>query len=292
MKVSEVAVMAGNSQIFCFSLSAPKDNDRYYIRTMMGMDASEIVSRFNRFGLYSGQPLVTQSIVDREIVLRVVLNPEWGLSEDYSTLRDHIYRGISGSRTGQITLRLLDTGIIVAEITGVITKVEVPIFSKTPEMQITINCPDAMLVSPLPQNVNTSIFQTDGTGIKGAVVDPQSTAPHGLVAQFTHTGANDIFVIKDNDPSNVSSEWELRLEYSFLSGDVLTVDTRTRTRAIYITRSATRIDMLSHMSLDSTWPLIYPGANHIWIAGLNTGSSAHADVGLDSLSHASTYWGI
>lgn len=293
MRVSEVSLSAGDSRILNFSLNKPRDDDRYYIRTMIGMDADEIVSRFNRFGLYSGQPLVTQTIVDRTIVLRVVLNPEWRLSEDYSTLRDHIYRGISKSRSGTVTVRLMDTGVSVAEIEGVITKVEVPIFSSTPELQVTIKCPDAMLVAPNYQDIDPSIFVSASAGehFAGSVTDTQSTAPHGLVMSAELTGAaKSAFYIQDNDPSNVSPEWHFRIEYPFLTNDVLTVDTQTRLRAAYITRGAQRIDLMHSITLDSIWPLIYPGRNPIAIAF--TDNVTHDDWTLLDFHHHATYWGI
>jgi len=293
MKISEVSMTAGGSEILCFSLGTPKDNDRFYIRAMIGMDATDIVSRSTGFGLYSGQPFVTQAITDREVVLRVVLNPNWGLREDYSTLRDDIYRGISKGREGAVKLWFKDEGVYVATITGVITKVEVPLFSSTPELQITIRCPEAMLVAPEAQDVYPEDFTNESfsTPFVGKVTDSESTAPHGLLitAKVDQTGMNK-FYIQDNQESGDVHEWRFEINHAFEADDVLTVDTRTRKRAIFVTRGAERIDLMNAISLDSTWPTIYPGPNPLELA-FTDGSTYNAWT-LLTFKHHATYWGI
>jgi len=293
MKISEVSMTAGDSEILCFSLSTPKDDDQFYIRTMIGMDAPDIVSRTTSFGLYSGQPLVSQAIVDREIVLRVVLNPDWGLREDYSTLRDDIYRGISKSRDGVVTLWLMDEGIYVAAIKGVITKVEVPLFSSTPELQVTIRCPDAMLVAPNAQDILPEVFTSESfsTPFVGTVTDSESTAPHGFLMTAKVDGANtNRFYIQEGVAAGEVYEWQFELNYPFLVDDILTIDTRTRNRGIYIYRGANRIDLMSYIALDSTWPFIYPGANSLELAF--TDGSTYSNWTMLTFSHHATYWGI
>jgi hypothetical protein len=104
-------------------------------------------------------------------------------------------------------------------------------------------------------------------------------------------GANtNRFYIQDGNVDGEVYEWQFELNYPFLVDDILTIDTRTRNRAIYIYRGANRIDLMSYIALDSTWPFIYPGANSLELAF--TDGSTYNNWTMLTFSHHATYWGI
>ena len=128
-------------------------------------------------------------------------------------------------------------------------------------------------------------------GYVATVTDAQSTAPHGLLLDLAITNTTAEVVLMDNDPVNVSSEWEFRITHSMLSGDIVTIDTRTRNRAVYLTRGAVRTDLMTAVGLDSIWPRIFPGRNHFLLQTRQAGlSESYATI--NTIEHYATYWGI
>ncbi len=64
----------------------------------------------------------------------------------------------------------------VAAISGFVTKFEAPNFTKTPEVQLTVNCSDPMLKALDEVNVDV----TDLDPFFTTIVDDESTSPHGF----------------------------------------------------------------------------------------------------------------
>lgn len=283
MRVTEVQLATDVSELFTFSLDLPDVGDRHYIRAMVGMDADSVVSRFSQFGRNSGKPLFTQSLPAREVVLRIVLNPDWANGEDYSTLRDDIYRGISANRRGTVYIKLIGEGVILAQVEGVVTKLEVPHMSKVPELQITIRSEQGLLQSP-----NAFLYPTTQLNIgDNTIVDSVSTAPHGHRMTFNLSGSGTYFNVISNTPSDPTAEWRFDLtpDVGLQNNDVLVIDSLQETRDVYITRIGVDHNLLNDLTLTSVWPMLYPGRNDFTI-------ETDATYTWGELTYYYTYWGI
>src|SRR6478736_4238685 len=195
MRLSSVDMYSPNSsEAVTFNLRAANSDDRYQVRNILGLDAEEILPKFYGFGLQTKARMYDLRLKPRELVIRIILNPNFRVDESYSDIRDDLYRAISAARTGQVVLHFKAGATIVARIYGFITKFEVPYFVKLPEVQFTINCDD-----PMFRAINPVIFLPTQLATANPILIPDSlsTAPHGFTFQVTFKANAASFTIQD-----------------------------------------------------------------------------------------------
>ena len=121
MRVTSVGLYSSNfEEAITFSLRDADPNAQYMVRTIIGIDAQEIIPKFYGFGLQSKQRLYDFGMKARDIVIRAVLKPRFNLDESYSDIRDELYRAISANRTGIVVLHFNSGATTVAKIPGFI----------------------------------------------------------------------------------------------------------------------------------------------------------------------------
>ncbi len=276
MKVTNIDLISSDDTVTAnFSFRNPSTTNPYIIKEIMGLDADAITPKFYGLSQSSTSKYYSLSLENREIVLTIALNPGFGVGESYSGLRDKLYKGIASSRTGLIKLWFKDGANVVAQIQGFVTRFESVHFSKSPEVKITIACNDPILKSVDPVTVDTSAF-----GIFPKVVDDLSTAPHGLEFSITFTENASSFLIHDH----VTTEWNLIVSYSFLTGDKLYLSSRPEQKFLYLERGASTILLVDKILPNSVWPIIFPGNNDF-----------HIESGAftwNYLLHYLSYWGV
>lgn len=282
MRITGVELSSDNANIFTFGTSQVPSNDKYLIKTIVGLDADELNRKFYGFGAQSNSKFYRYGLTKREIVLRVVLNPNYSINESFSEIRDDLYRTISSSRTGLINLLFTGGGSALATISGYITKFEVPYFSKVPEIQITIQCPDPMLRGYSPVKYTQGEINSQNPLI---VPDSSSTAPHGFSFSVEFLSAKTDFLIKDDD---AFPEWSFRVIPSggFSVGDTLFMSSEYGDKKLYIKNNIGQItSLMDRIEPGSLWPIIFPGTNEFYIQDIGS---------LDwlNLSYYPAYWGI
>lgn len=281
MKVTGVELSSDNANIISFGMSDVLSTDKYLIKTIIGLDADEVIRKFYSFASNSNAKFYNFSMKKREVTFRIVLNPNYSINEDFSDIRDDIYRSISSSRTGLINMLFRSGGAAVAHISGYFTKFEVPYFSNIPEVQITLNCDDFMLRGYNPVEVDAAIL---GTGSHIYVSDSISTAPHGLTLSVDYSASSPYFKITDDI---LDSSWEFKVTPSggFLTGDTLLIASEYTSRNVYLVRGATTIPLMDRISPTSTWPILFPGSNEFDVYDKTKFS-------WDYISYYPAYWGI
>lgn len=264
-----------------FSLRDLDPLSRYQVRTIIGLDAEELVPKFYGRGYTYGEKFYDFGMKPRDIVARIVLNPDYRLNESPSDIRDDLYRAISADRSGRVVLHFKSGGTVVSRIFGFITKFEVPYFTKLPEVQITIRCDD-----PLFRGINPVVFEaadlpTDTTLM---IPDSLSTAPHGFTMHLTFTNPVPSLTIRDTP---ADSEWQFKVTPSggFLTGDILFFSSEFSNKFLYISRGATHIDLIDKIEPTSIWPLIFPGRNDFFFVEA-------LSFDWSSIEYYAAYWGV
>lgn len=149
MNITEIRIDdALGNKAFSFSLVDPLAKNSFVLRSVYGLDADEIRHDAVNYNSIYQQTYYDVDASGREIVIRFLVNPDPSLGQSRSQLRDSVYRTVMTFINNKITLVLVDGATDVATIKGQITKVEIPLFSETSEAQITITCPNFLLVSP------------------------------------------------------------------------------------------------------------------------------------------------
>jgi len=283
MRVTSLELVSDSEVFLSTNLKAPGTNDRFHPKAIYGLDPDELIAKFYGFG---GDNIAYYRIgmKTREIVMRLVLRPNWELGETYSDLRDDLYRAISRNRGSKVQVLLKAGPTIVAEAMGYIRRFEVPLFNKDPELQITIECDDPFFRSYTGIEFLTADF--DATGYI-SLPDQISTAPHGFEAQFTVLNALSSFTIQDDSVPNWAFTFTNTAGAGFIAGDILYLNSVTGQLEVRVTRSAVDTGLLDNLDTDSIWPLIFPGDNQFYIPSVDD-----ADVQIDYIRFDSAFWGV
>lgn len=261
-----------------FSLDQTDHTQRYIIKDATGWSMDEILPMYRGTGASTPRRKFFElKMQQRDIVMKIKLNPQYSLNETPSSLRDALYKAVSSYYTSDIELRFMNGATTVASISGFVTKFEALLFSSNPEIIINLRCDDAFLRDPAVVNVSLPAASTAPT-----IVDNISTAPHGFKFRLTLTSAS--AGIKFQKPGD--GEWYFDIDYDFLNGDVLWFSSELNDRYLYVVRSGVTIHIADKLTAGSTWPLIFPGTNSFAVVMTSTTFT------WNSITHFLTYWGV
>lgn len=280
MRVSSVTLSASNLlEPMTFSLNKADPSNLYIVRGILGLDAEEIIPKFYGFSNYTKARYYQFGLKSREIVMRIVLNPNYTLNIAPSDIRDDLYRAISATRAGLLTLSLNDAGGVVAQIQGSIVKFEASHMTNLPEVQITLRCDDPLLRSPNPVDLSTMTVANPFI-----IPDSISTAPHGFVMQLTVTAATPNLEIRD-----VQTNWEWHFMVTppggFAINDVIYFSSEFANKYLYMIRGGVTTQLMDTVAANSFWPVIFPGANSMTFI-------APTSYHLNSLTYSPAFWGV
>ena len=281
MRVTDIELYSSrNVNAITFSLREVKPDDRYYIKETTGLDAEDLIPKFYAAGLVNKAKYYDFGMKPRIIGMRFILNPNFKLDETVSDLRDAIYRIISASRTGKVTLNLNASGTTVAKTAGFITKFEASYFTDKPDLQLTIQCDDPLFRGIASIVYDDELKQTNPQ----VIVDSLSTAPHGFSLIATFKAASPTFTIQS---SATTPEWKFTVtpDVAFASGDVLYFSSDQANKYLYVVRGAVTTYLMDKIMPTSVWPSLFPGSNTFTIPEIAT-------LTLNKIEFYPAYWGV
>ncbi len=280
MRLTSVDIFASNN-VVNLSFRDPTSQNPYNVKSIIGLDADEITSKFYGVSYLSNEKHYDLSLTKRDVVIQIGLNPNFRLGKTYSDLRDDLYKLISSSRTGSIRLQFNNGDNTVAAISGFVTKFEAPNFTKTPEVQLTVNCSDPMLKALDEVNVDV----TDLDPFFTTIVDDESTSPHGFRFGVIFSESIVDFSIQDTFVPNWAFEVNLTGSPlgSFVSGDELHFSSENNNRYLYLVRGFDIIHLVDRIIPTSVWPIVFPGENTFICSDF---------VSWDHITYYPTYWGV
>jgi hypothetical protein len=282
MKVTNIDVIPANSSYSInLSFRDPISQNVYVAKGILGLDADEITPKYYASGLL-GDRLYDLSLKNREIVLQISLNPNFEDERTYAKLRDDIYKIVASSRTGTLQLRFKDGLNVVAAISGFVTKVESPAFTKTPEVHVTIRCDkDPWLRAVDYVNVNLEELNPAST----VVTDDMSTAPHGFSFGVVFMDTAAALTIKES----VFPTWffEVFLTGSslveFVAGDKVYFSSEFNNKYLYLERDSEIFHLVDKLMPNPVWPILFPGDNTL---------ICPQPVNWEYIRYYPTYWGV
>lgn len=278
MKVTSVELHPDKSaRAMVLSYRDPIGQSPYICKGILGLDAEDISSR-----LYAGSASDFYDMfpVKREIVIVVELNPNFADEEDFSDLRDNIYKMITTSRRGLMQILFKNGTDSVASISGRVSKVESPQFAKSQTVNITISCEEPWLKSPDIVNVDVSQFKFS----RITIYDNLSNAQHGLSFMLHFTEAASRF--KFRSPHDDSWSFEVVPIGGFLAGDHLLYSSFYSEKFLYVNRlSGEQVHLVDQLVPGSVWPILFPGMNVF-------DYDPDTKIEWDWFTYYPTYWGI
>lgn len=259
------------------NLKDPRNLEPFQVKDIKGLDAGSIMAKY--YGQRGGADFFNLSSEPRLLVIRAGVNPDFSGHQSYSNLRDALYRLINASKTGQVKMVLKNGDDVVAAISGFVSKVQTALFEKDQEVELSIKCDDPFFRASDYTTVNVGgfIFTDD------VITDHVSTAPHGFSFQLKVTESiPNIYIV---DPTDETWNFDVVPLGGFLPEDILYFSNEFNRKQLYIIRDGIVIDMKASVSIDSIWPIIFPGDNHF--------SFQYPDS-MDWLvmTYYKTYWGV
>lgn len=233
------------------------ETDLIQVRNISGLDPVKASVNTSPYGSVDGASYVGSSLTNRNIVLTLHPNPDYD-NWTYESLRRLIYAYFMPKRPTRLVFYSDD--MIPVEISGIVEGVIVNMFSKDPELQVSIICPDPYFTA-LEATVITG--QTVRTGGDVVVVDYGGTIEAGINVKVTAVTAP--------NPTGITVQFGDPPITSF--GVVATVDPSTYFELSSIPMrkfvqnvgvgSGVITNLLSKVSVQegSAWPTLQPGEN-------------------------------
>lgn len=248
--------------------------DTYILREAEGITAPEFNMQIANT-LYQGGVFQNRQSLNRQVVLNIRLNPNYGAGETVKILRQNMYKMLSPRWGRPIKVQLMLASTVVAEIEGHVSGMPMNPFVKDPEIQVVIDCLSSRWSAPTPVNFIPA-------SPSFPEIEYEGSAPVGFWMQFRMQANTNNFEIR-----HVGNTFEkVKVTYGFLQNDILTIDTRPGLRSITVTRNATPSSILSALSPDSKWIELYEGTNNFQT--ITTNNLATMWVGV---TYTPEYWG-
>lgn len=285
MRITSVELHpAGSGTVVALSFRDPNRSSSYNVRAITGLDADEITAKYYG-GSGSGSKFYNLALEGRQPVVRIQLNPNHAEDESYSSLRDDLYRMISSSRTGRISVHFKNGETVVAAISGFVSKLEATLFEKEPEVTMTINAEDPMLRALEPVVIDVEDLDPDNT----VITDALSTAQHGLKFALSFVAAK--ASVNFSDPDDDTWSFEVIPAGGFLIGDVLYFSSEQNDKYLYIQRGMDQIQVADKITAGSVWPILFPGVNTLKVDGVVVTLGVR-NMDWAEISHRPAYWGV
>lgn len=282
MKITSVEIHpAGSSDVHILSFKDPRRLNPYNVLSIDGLDADNIIPKHYGDGLYD------MSLNDRQLTMKIQLNPQFSINETPSDLRDALYKTIASSRTGLIEFQFKNGTTIVAVLSGWVVKMGASLSERESQVLLTIKAQEPMLRAPTRTVVNVSGFSTASQVFS----DDLSTAPHGYILEVRVTISDIAGIINIYDP--LDDSWYFQISppsgSSFILGDIIHVSSEQDTKDIYLIHDGdpptSKHYLAEGIVFGSVWPLMFPGQNQLAF-------SNNTHLQWVALSYYPTYWGV
>ncbi len=242
------------------------ETDLIQIRNIDGLDPVKASVNTSPFGSVDGAAYTGSSVVSRNIVLTVGLNPDWD-NWSYEALRRLIYSYFMPKRP--VRLVFYSSDMPTVEISGIVESVEINLFSKDPEFLISIICPDPYFTAVDPEVITGqsvrpggTVQQIDYNGTVVAGIHVQVTWVSGTVPTLIGIQVGDPAISYCNVDAGVSSALYFELNSIPMEKFVQNVNISTGV----ITNLLSKL----HIQEGSSWPTLEPGTTEFSVI-TNTG---------------------
>jgi hypothetical protein len=217
----------------------------------------------------------------RQVVALLGLQPEYDSGQSASDLREEVYGLLTPKFGGVVRAQVMLGNTVICEAVGDLSNIDASIFTKDPEVQITLDTDYGYLLKP------TVVKQTPVKQVSGAetlfVVDNEGNAPAGFFIEFTLQSAAASLILRDESPTGEKIE----IAGPHAAGDAFIIDTRAGLRKIdKIPSGQAKRSVLNDMSDTSTWLQLHGGDNTLRL------NVTAFDWRGDAFVHTPAYWGV
>ena len=161
------------------------ETDYIQIRNIDGLDPVKASISTSPRGYIDGVTYTGSDVPARNIVLTIHPNPDW-LTWSFESLRRLLYQYFMPKRPVRLVFESDDMGPV--EISGVVESVTVNQFSKDPEIQVSVICPDPYFTAVDPTVITGQTIRDGGVT---TIVPYGGTVESGVLVKVTYTSGTD-----------------------------------------------------------------------------------------------------
>lgn len=232
------------------------ESDLVQIRNIEGLNPVKAAINTSPYGSVDGSSYTGSSVLSRNIVLTLNPNPDWN-TWTYEKLRRLIYSYFMPKLVTRLVFYSDD--MIPVEIYGVVEDVSVNMFSKEPEIFVSIVCPDPYF---------TAVDPTVITGVNGEVAtfDYNGSVEAGMVVNVSWvSGTPTTIDIQLGDPKATYFGVEATVSETMYF-EMSSIPMRKYVQNVTI-GSGVIENLLSNVYLQegSLWPMLEPGENEFMV---------------------------
>ena len=248
--------------------------EKYIIQSISGLGPPDISVVIGDLAT-DGGVYQNRRVPSRNTVILMGFNPDYSVNETIDDLRDALYLAflqpnrIPGSQP-KARVILHDSAKPDRYVEGVVEKLEIAHFTKDPAVQISIlSTTNPFLIGDVTYVVPTGdevILTNPGTAESGFKMVVEFTAD---VTGFTLTR---------------DSITPMTLDYPFLNGDTLEINTIPAQRRVRRKRSDEWLNIIDSKDDLGFWPTLYPGENTIEVST--------DQISWTSFEYTPQWWGV
>jgi len=239
------------SEPFVFDLIPSETASQYILLDAKGLDPGAI-SPIGYGNSTDGVQYTTMQSNERIIDLTIGLNPYATGDFIFNLLRGNLYSAIARGRTPNVYFDVMINETISATVPGLITNVSAPLFTKTPELSLTITCLSPYLEAPEDTMALFELIEPANVRLE----ETQSSVPTGFELAVDFILASSSWGIRDPD-----NAWFFNIEHDFIASDDLRISSVADNLSVSVTRSGLTTYIADKVVSGSTWPLIFSGEN-------------------------------
>lgn len=235
--------------------SGREETDLIQIRNITGLDPVKAAVNTAPFGSVDGAAYIGSSVATRNIVLTLHPNPDWNLWS-FESLRRLLYSYFMPKSATRLIFYSDD--IQPMSILGIVEDANVNQFSKEPDLQVSIICPDPYFTAVNPTVV---AGQSDPDFNSPTIIEYNGDIPAAInvsVSRLTDPAPTSIG-IQVGDPS-ISF---FKVAASVSSSSIFQISSQSGNKYIQNVSLSSGVitNLLSKMQSGSSWPVLQPGEN-------------------------------
>lgn len=264
--LTQVEVLAAGAPSLLLPIGVTTGSAPIQIKGIDGLTPVKASITTAPYGTIDAESLVGSSVGKRNIVFKLGLNPDWA-DQTIEGLRQELYKYFMPK--DDVALRFTSTHLPLCEIFGTIEGFEQNIFSKDPEIQVSVICPSPDFVALDP----TVIDGTVGDGSSGYTIDhTYSGMPAGVEIEVVSSPANDSY----------SGPLDIQVNSGIFSVDPVAIDALNTFNLgsipgdKYVRRIAPAglvINLLGVSGPARVWPVLRKGVNSIKLVAEENGQT-------------------
>ena len=225
------------------------------IREIEGLDPVKATIVSAGFAQLDGSQFQSVKRENRNIVLKIGLEPYFAGGSTVSSLRAALYGYFMPKST--VNLKFYIDGTLTYTIQGMVETFENSLFSKDPEVTISLLCfdPDFKAVAATTVNGNTVSDSTEQT------ITVAGSVETGFVFTLSVNRSISGFTLYKRRPDGSVAQMDVTM--ALVAGDVVKISTEPKGKYATLTRASVTTSILYAVSSTSKWAPLYPGANYL-----------------------------